>query len=233
MIRNRRSTILALAGLMILNVGLLIITSCEKAPIKNASEDTEEVLHSTIDETSTKETRGVQALDRNFKNINAAVDNEEPDAFFERFYSKAQNQGFQPESNSLVLVLYKPDCPDCNAVENFISQKVMLGQQGASLITNVKDFEYNSIAVNIEREVPEWIQEIQGLNDEENVYHVPLVAVVSIKEVDGKPYWDVYKKTIGRNKDSIVNVLDFYIQSEFEDFLKKAPVYQDFSISGI
>lgn len=117
------------------------------------------------------------------------------------------------ENESLAIVLYKPNCPDCRQAEEAIVQKVKEGASYASTSMQaggVERYKYNVVAVDISKKVPQWIKDIHGLADESNEYHTPTVAVVTPKKVNSDLYWDMMGRYTGTDRESIRNVLQYY-----------------------
>lgn len=147
----------------------------------------------------------------------------EPEAIYEKFVKSVKNDA-EVKAQSLVIVLYKPECSDCKKVENYIAFNVVDSEKVASSISYVENFNYNAVAVDITKEVPDWVQNIYGIGDENNQYHTPTVVVTTLKKSsDGNFYWEIFDRSVGTNKDAIVHALDFYIRNDYKSSLEVAP----------
>ena len=137
------------------------------------------------------------------------------------------------QNKNLTIVLYKPDCPDCQKAESKIMQEIKEGFSYAptlmhDITINKPAYEYHAVAVDITDGVPEWIQNIPGLADENNQYHTPTVAVVTPKKVNGTLYWDVMGMTTNTTDEMIESTTKYYMDlGAYKLYQQSEPVMDD------
>lgn len=126
------------------------------------------------------------------------------------------------KADSIMIVLYKPDCEDCKLAEETITDYVQTSKRSAEMIAHVENFKYHVVAVDITKEVPEYIQNIYGIASEDGNYYTPTVVVETLKKAsDGKLYWDMFDKKTGTSEEGLINVMDYYIRPDYLDFLNE------------
>ncbi|EKR9302832.1 hypothetical protein P9705_001273 [Enterococcus faecalis] len=126
------------------------------------------------------------------------------------------------KADSIMIVLYKPDCEDCKLAEETITDHIQTSKRSAEMIAHVENFKYHVVAVDITKEVPEYIQNIYGIASEDGNYYTPTVVVETLKKAsDGNLYWDMFDKKTGTSEEGLINVMDYYIRPDYLDFLNE------------
>lgn len=166
-----------------------------------------------------------------YKSINDGKSAEEVYTSFVEGVKNNPQYGQDPMQNqNLTIILYKPDCPDCKEAEDTITSNVRNSILSAPLQMSanmkVKDYKYNVVSVDISKDVPQWIKDINGLDDGDGQYHTPTIAVVTPKKLQEGLQWDVMSLYTGTDADQIKKTFNYYV-------IENASAYQSFMNSQV
>ncbi|HDU0654711.1 TPA: hypothetical protein RD771_000215 [Enterococcus faecium] len=220
---------------------LITLTACGTTNSANNNKDTKSSSTMVTKNSTTSASTTMSSMTENnaekyqkYEDINKG---QKPDEVYNNFINTVKNDesyGNDPLQNkNLTIVLYKPDCPDCQKAESKIMQEIKEGFSYAptlmhDITINKPAYEYHAVAVDITDGVPEWIQNIPGLADENNQYHTPTVAVVTPKKVNGTLYWDVMGMTTNTTDEMIESTTKYYMDlGAYKLYQQSEPVMDD------
>lgn len=203
---------------------VLSLSACSTS--NNADNNKDTKVSSTVvsEDSSTQESTTMSSMTKSnaqkynyYEDINQGQEAEELYNDFIASVKNDENYGNDPLQNkNLTIVLYKPNCPDCQTAESVIMRAIYEGFAYAptlmhDLTINKPAYEYHAVGVDITDGVPEWVQNIYGLSDENNQYHTPTIAIVTPKKIDGTLYWDLMGMTTNITEEMVKSTSEYYM----------------------
>ncbi|HAQ6379932.1 hypothetical protein JFG48_03900 [Enterococcus faecium] len=220
---------------------LLTLSACGTSNSADNTKDTKTsstvVTESSSEQASTTVSSMTENNAERFQKYEDVNQGKKPEEVYNEFISSVKNDesyGNDPLQNkNLTIVLYKPDCPDCQKAESKIMQEIQEGFSYAPTLMHditigKPAYEYHAVAVDITDGVPEWVQNIPCLADENNQYHTPTLAVVTPKKIDGTLYWDLMGMTTNTSDEMIESTSNYYMDlGAYKSYQQSEPVMDD------